>query len=449
MITFFSFRSALFLGLCAAIPACSAPPETEDPEPEDPDSFEDLVEKASIDVALSVVEIAGEAVSGDVAHYTVVVRLGDSPGAEIAIHRVVRELSPGFPRKAASAVMLLHGDFATFPSNFLPPSAGDDGPASHGLAGYLAARDIDVWGIDRRWTRTPADATDLSGYATMGLAEEIDDMERALAFARAVRALGGEGEDQVILGGFSHGAQIAYEYAGVESQRSAGERHVKGIVPIDIYDRIAPEDEALRLAACESRDYNQSLLDSGELVVENSFFAQVGELAQSQPDEPSPIFDGYTNREVLLGFLGQTWMFYAPVPDYHLAGGVLSGESVTSMRYSPELRLQRWLGAAPPFQSTLESLELDAIWCGEEPRPLPDHLADIQVPLFYLGAAGGFGANGLHTTEIVGSSDVTTLVLSKQDEGHRSEDLGHGDLLYGDEVPDLAWEPLATWITSH
>lgn len=83
------------------------------------------------------------------------------------------------------------------------------------------------------------------------------------------------------------------------------------------------------------------------------------------------------------------------------------------------------------------------------PRPVPDHLADIQVPVFYLGAGGGFGEYGLYTTTLVGSSDVTTLVVRELDPARQDEDYGHGDLLYAGGAPAVAWEPLAGWIESH
>ena len=451
MVTLLSFRIVLLAGLCAATPACQDPADTDPPNADAnaSASFQEAVDTASAEAALTVVTLEREPVSGDVAHYTVVLRLGDAPSAEIAVHCVVHERSPWIPQPAASAVVLLHGDFATFPSNFLPQPAGPEGPANRGLAGYLIDQGIEVWGIDRRWTRTPADATDFSDYATMGLAEELEDTGRALAFARAVRALTGSGVGPLILGGFSHGAQIAYEYAGVESQKPEAQRHIKGLVPIDIYDHIAPEDEALRQAACASRDSGLSLLESGSLAGDNSFFADMGKLAENKPDDPSTLLDTYTNRGLMLEFMGQTWMYFTPTPKYHLAGGVVEGGVVTSLRYSPEVRIQRWLAAAPPFASTLEGVDLDAIWCGEAPRPVPDHLADIQVPLFYVGAAGGFGARGLHTMTQVGSADVTTLVVSKLPAAQEAEDLGHGDLLYGDEAPALAWEPIAAWIKGH
>jgi hypothetical protein len=71
------------------------------------------------------------------------------------------------------------------------------------------------------------------------------------------------------------------------------------------------------------------------------------------------------------------------------------------------------------------------------------------VPLFYLGAAGGFGDHGLYTTQKVASTDVTTLVVRRLGADAEAEDFGHGDLIYAADAPELAWTPLAQWILHH
>ena len=97
-----------------------------------------------------------EHVTADIYHYEAVIPVGTEPNAAIRIHRVVREKAPYVPRNTRAGVMALHGDFSTFSTNFLP-----------GMAPYLAARDIDVWGVDRRWTNA---TDDISDFATMGVA---------------------------------------------------------------------------------------------------------------------------------------------------------------------------------------------------------------------------------------------------------------------------------------
>src|SRR6185369_14294748 len=131
------------------------------------------------------------------------------------VHRVVRERAPGVPRSSGDAVMLLHGDFATFASNFAP-RVGSPSSSAPGLAAFLAERNIDVWGFDRRWTHAPAEGADLSDFGEMSFSSELDDIGRALAFARAARFAGGSGANRLTLLGFSRGGHLAYAYAARE-----------------------------------------------------------------------------------------------------------------------------------------------------------------------------------------------------------------------------------------
>ena len=145
----------------------------------------------------------------------------------------------------------------------------------------------------------------------------------------------------------------------------------------------------------------------------------------------------------------QTYQFYTPTPLHHLAGGVLVNGKLTALRYSTEPAIDAWLSSAPFHQALAESADLDAMWCGDAPLPLADHLADITVPLLYLGAAGGFGDHGLYTTTLVASTDVTTKVIRRLAPAQEGEDFGHADLLFAGDAPDLAWQPLAQWILQH
>jgi hypothetical protein len=433
---------ALGLGV-ALLGGCEAPVD-----PDEEGVMEDVA-AASAGTAASAITVTREVVSGDVAHYTFVLRVGDTPSAEVVIHRVVREHAPWVPRIAASALLLLHGDWATFSSNFLSPGLGTSAAANHGISAFLAEKGIDVWGADRRWTRAPLDAADVSDFAGMDLAQAIDDTGLALGFARGVRVRTGSGPDRVALGGFSHGGQIAYEYAAAESQRPLAARHVKALVPIDIYAAVPAGNAGAIASACDSRDYEKAQVGKGLSAADNSFFALAATLDRTAPDDDSPIFSGSTNRGGLLGFVARTWVYYAPTKEYHLAGGLLSAGTVTALRHSPQARIDGWLAGAPAYQANPESADLDGIWCADGPRPIPDHLADIHVPIFYLGAAGGFGDAGLPTLALTGSSDVTTLVISVLPAAQHPEDYGHGDLLFADSAPELAWQPLAAWVQSH
>jgi hypothetical protein len=403
---------------------------------------------ASADRAVDLA-VVREHVTADIFHYTVTLPVGSTPNARLRIHRIVREAAPWRPRPTANAAMLLHGDFATFVTNFAP-SLGDPRSPVGGLAPHLAAHDIDVWGVDRRWTIPSAPDADVSDFADMGVVQDTDDIGRALAFARATRAATGSGADRLALVGFSHGAQLAYVYSAVEGARPAAQRHVRAMVALDIYADIAPEDAALRANACANSAFEYDLVAQGVTDSPNDFFIALGALDREAPDDPSPLFDGATNRGALLIVGGTTYNFAPFTPLYHLVAPVLDAAGApTDLRESSFAAVDAWFSGAPPHESMREAADLDALWCGSSPPPIAAPLSQIHVPVLYLGAAGGFGDHGLFTTTRLGTSDVQALIVHRFGADRVAEDFGHGDLLYATDAPALAWQPLTTWLVHH
>ncbi|WP_375745360.1 hypothetical protein NR800_11485 [Corallococcus interemptor] len=398
-----------------------------------------LVACTSAVAAPPPVAMKREHVTADVYHYQFDLRVGSKPNAVVRIHRVVRELTPWQPRPTSHAVMLLHGDFANFVTNFVP-TLGTPASSAPGLAPYLASRGVDTWGVDRRWTLPKADG-DISDLGDMGVDQELGDIEDALAFARVQRAITDHSLSRIVLAGFSHGGQLTYAYAAARGQ------HLSAIAVLDAYYDLAPEHSDLRDFACANAAAGREALAQGVTDSENRFFIDVGSLARSAPEATSPIFPPYTNRETMNTLAGMTYWFAPYTPLYHLSAPVLNeqGDAV-GLRESSEESVSAWFASAPPHQSLRETAELDAIWCGTTPRP---ELANIRVPLFYLGAAGAFGDSGLYSTTRVSSTDVTTLVVRRFGPERVAEDFGHGDLLYGTDAPALAWQPLATWLLRH
>ena len=133
--------------LVAALAACTTDPVESEPE------------LGTAEQASTIVTATRAHVAGDVYHYTYSLRVGSTANATIRVHRVVRERAPWRPRKSRDAVMFTGGDFANFTTNFALD--GD------GLAPWLAARDVDVWGFDRRWAGVARDAVDLSDFDGM------------------------------------------------------------------------------------------------------------------------------------------------------------------------------------------------------------------------------------------------------------------------------------------
>lgn len=415
-----------------------------------PPELELDIETAARTVALDGGSITRDHIGGDVYHHAFEVRVGDGPNATLAIHRVVRERAPWLPRRTTGAILLMHGDFATFATNFAP-TLGDPPSTNTGMATWLAERGIDVWGLDRRWTQAPATGADLSDFDAMGIDQELDDIGTALAFVRAVRLVTDRSLDQIVLSGFSRGGQLAYFYASEEATRPSRQRHVKGLVPLDVYASLAPEDEEIRQFYCGNAAVEYDLLAAGEVDVPNGLQIDTGRFALEAPDDPSPIplWEGFTSREAMLFLVGKTHFFFPASPVYHLNAPVLDGGFPIGLRDSAEDVVSTWLAGSAPHQSMRESADTDHLVCGDPPFPVDVPLSRIRVPLFLVAAAGGYGDHALHSTTQVGSSDVTALVIRRLPVEDEAEDFGHADLLFSPDAPALAWQPLLSWLRAH
>jgi hypothetical protein len=338
--------------------------------------------------------------------------------------------------------MLLHGDFATFLTNFAP-TLGDPASPAPGLAPYLAAHDIDVWGLDRRWT-LPAPDGDVSDLGEMTAAQELDDLRTALGLARIVRG----SDERLALVGFSHGAELAYIYASVEAARPASQRHVDAIVPLDWYGAFGPDDPDLRAATCDLATFEYDAVADGVTDSTNDFVITLGQLAASAPDDPSPFNPARTNRQVMLRYAGQTWVFGTLSPTYHFLAPVIGDTGLpVGLSATSQAAASAWFAGSPLHESMIEGGDLDAQLCGDGTTPIDAPLSRIRVPLFYIGAAGGTGDGGLAATTQVSSRDVTTLVVSVT--GDVLTNYGHGDLLYADDALTRVWQPLASWLVRH
>lgn len=397
---------------------------------------------------LGGVQVTREPITGDVFHESFTLRVGDGPSGRLRIHRVVRERAPGVPRRTTAAVMLLHGDFATFVTNFAPV-LGDPPSSTTGLATWLAERGIDVWGVDRRWTLAPETGADLSDFDAMSLDQELGDIAAALGFARGVRAITDASADRLTLIGFSRGGELAYFYASRDAARPAALRHVKGLVPLDVYVSLSPADEDLRQTFCGFARDEYDALAAGVVDSPNDFQVAVGRLALAAPGDPSPFNPARTNREVMLRFVGHTFGVFPATPLYHLNAPIYTGADVTGLRLSSEDIVARWLAGAAPHESMREAADTDALTCGDAPLPLDLPLSRIRVPLLLIAAAGGYGDHAVFSTTQVGSTDVTATVIRQLPAAREAEDFGHADLLFAPDAVALAWQPLLGWLGRH
>ena len=100
-----------------------------------------------------------------------------------------------------------------------------------------------------------------------------------------------------------------------------------------------------------------------------------------------------------------------------------------------------------PYASVRYRQEVEAIKCDGNDSPFDDHLGEITVPIFAVGAGGYFGDLIEYTTTLLGSSDVTILNVSLTEE--MMYDIGIVDISHAKDAPELFWQPMLDWIETH
>lgn len=386
------------------------------------------------------------ALTADVAEYSFKVRVGSGPYDQIGIHRVVKEIAPNVPARAAKGVFMVHGDVWGFDGAFLSSAASPAIPDAHALPVFLAEQGVDVWGIDLRWTLVPGDTTDFSFMQSWGIEQDAHDVGFALAVARFTRAITGSGFDKLYLLGWSRGGQIGYAYLNNETQLPPGLRQVKGYIPVDIY--LKTDDATLRQAACD----RLAAAPVTPVSTNGQLFQLLGTLAEVAPDQPTPVppLAGLTNRQAALFAGALTFQLFQPVPFYHFVGGSFDANNLpSSLLYTDVTGFFDFEKGASPFEPSKVVNDGDEATCEQNDVPFDDHLADIKVPVFYVGAGGGFGEFGLYTTSLLGSTDVTSHIVHKVPAAQRIVDYGHADLFLANDAQTEVWQPILSWLQAH
>jgi len=390
------------------------------------------------------------ALSAGVAEYTFKVRVGNGPYDEIGIHRVVKETAPNAPAHTSTALFLAPGDIWNFRAAFLT--------GNHPLPQFLAENGVDVWGIDYRWTFVPATVADTAFMQSWGIEQDASDLRYAINVARFGRAMTGSGFDKLVLLGWSRGGQIGYAALNAETQLPPGQRNVRGFVPVDIY--LKTNDPQLKAAACQRQQASEATIAGGGYANPvGGLVAVLGQLAALDPNGSSilngPPFNlpGYTNREAGLLVGEATFALQGglePAPFYHFTGGVFGSDGKPAgLLYSSEADLFTFEEGAAPLQPNRELADADTATCEATNVLWDDHLGEITVPVYYIGAGGGFGETGVYTTTLLGSTDVTTNIVHQVPSTQRLLDFGHADLFLASDAEQLVWQPLLAWLQAH
>jgi hypothetical protein len=412
----------------------------------------DLVEKLGADAGNSVpahiTNIDREQLTDKVAHYSFRVPVGSGPYDEIMIHRVVRENRPHQPIRTYKNVFMQHGDAVGF-VKFLFGPASPSTPDDHAVAIYLAENGVDVWGIDQDWILVPQETVDFSFMSDWGLQHQVDNLQFAMAVARAARFVTGAGCDKMNLLGYSSGGMTAYALANQETQVPTWQRHVGGLIPADIPYILDPANVAGRaFTTAAAADAGAALAAGVYQSEDGSLFLALSALAQADPDGASPILPGLTNLQAALTFVTLTWQFFPANDWWHYMGGLFENGLPVSLEYTPIPGCLDFLATASPYEPMAFVYDYFRLFSGVD-LSFTAHLDEITVPYLYLGAAGGLGAEGFYTASLIGSVDITLLNPALRPPDEISSDIGHIDMWTATDAERVFWKPLLQWIRTH
>lgn len=381
----------------------------------------------------------------DIAHYTCTVRVGTGEHDVIMLHRIVREERPNRPADLEQAVMFFPGSPTYFMGLYVPPSLSPVPPRDRSIAIYLAQHDIDVWGMDYRWALVPESTTEFGFMKNWGVTTDVQDGQVALTLARHMRGTSREPAGPLFVSGLSYGAQVSYGIAANDSQRASQLRNVKGIIPLDCGVKYKEPDSQAQ--DCANVDYTRGLLDSGVYADDNRAMDQIGQLAIDAPTDTSPFAPPLTNYQFDLVVATSP---QGAIP-WHFAGGYFDNTGMpTGLRFT---EVRTWMDLLaknePPYSPVQVDHEQSAANCGTPEPNYSDHLGQIRVPIFLVGAGGGFGHYSDYTTTLTASHDVTIHIVQLLSDDRRSEDYGHADLLEAYNAPYLVWPVILQWIQAH
>jgi pimeloyl-ACP methyl ester carboxylesterase len=356
----------------------------------------------------------------------------------------------GRPRHSEQAIFMVHGDAWNFTAAFLRGTSSPDS-----LPVFLARRGVDVWGIDLGWTLVPGDTTDFTFIRDWGLQRDIDDLEQALSFSRSVRTQTGSPDNRLVLLGWSRGGWIGFALLNQESQKRIEERNVRAYIPVENSFKI--QDPVFKAPMCDFEHGTAADLAAGIYAYSQDTLRHLGQLAITHPNGVSPIFGPpYTNLDASLTAGAASYQIEPPnfaAQFYHFVGGTFPGGNIwgipDGLVYTSIPEWNNFLGSPSPFEAVRMEYDTYTISCGARSTPFDNHLNDITVPVLYVGAGGGFGTNGLYTLTLLGSQDVSNLIVSFYPPYQAAFDFGHADLFHAQDAENLVWSPIYEWLSHH
>ncbi|MBN1460481.1 MAG: hypothetical protein JXA57_13175 [Armatimonadetes bacterium] len=320
--------------------------------------------------------------------------------------------------------------------------------AKQSIAVYLAQNDVDVWGIDQAYTLLPRDITDFSFMQDWGIQFDADNLRYAMEVARCVRLLTGSGFGKMNLMGYSTGFMTGLAALNMETQLPESDRQIGGYIPVDYFYKT--DDIDWIESECAYAEDVETLLQGG--IYQNDFgllFQTMGTLALTDPEGISPINPEVTNLKLALIAATMTGQLFGFPGVIHFFGGIFAGPGdPVDLRFTRQLHYLEWLEQFNNYGSNFLEYDIAVLHCNTEPSPHDDYLDEITVPIFFLGANGGWGEMMDYTADLLTSCYDITL-LNVQLEPNKEEDIGHVDIFTAGNAQELFWEPVLQWLEGH
>lgn len=385
-----------------------------------------------------VLQVSREELQKQIVHYKALVKVGPGDFDVIAVHRLVREPHENVSVHTVGSFFFIHGSS----ENFLLMMMTLHG----GLGVFLAQHNIDVWGIDLRNVQIPANVTDLSFGREWGLDLQIKDVMLATRIARWARLFTGQGSGGIILGGHSSGGSLTFAVANAEAVLPKHHRDVIGIVPVDALYKLPPEATDQIAFSCSVEATYRDAVSSGFFFFDNFGSIDMAKLARTDPNGASPYQPPLTNLQYLMENAGA--LFFFPLYPFHPFAVVRNGSGIAvGGRYSSSTDIVATFEIVP-FYAIPNAASADGfgVSCPTSNSPYDDNLGEIRVPVLYIGAAGGFGKLTEYTTQLVGSPDITKIMMQTLPDADSQNDFGHMEPFTASQSRELVWQPLHSWI---
>jgi len=261
--------------------------------------------------------------------------------------------------------------------------------------------------------------------------------------ARTARRMTGNGYDKMLVLGYSSGGFTGYGLLNQETQLPPGQRQVGGFIAADIGyktdDAISKEDWAGFLA------YYRSFYDAGQYQ-DVLYFRDVALRARNDPEGASPYLPGLTNMQTAM-FFGAGQIFGRTPSHYH--AGIFEDGMPIGFQYITTEQWLDFLENTAAYEPMLFYIDYCILIVDQEDSPFDDYLAEIAVPVFHVGGAGGLAPQMTYTLSLLGSSDITELYVSLHPEDEVLIDYGHIDIFTAENAPQLVWDPILQWVEAH